>query len=67
VAFSLRTPRPALPVDETGARRRARVTYRAGSYVGCSACGRLLKIEWRVRSLVCSCGARVDTSPLREK
>jgi hypothetical protein len=67
VAFSFRTPRPAPPpVDATG-RRAARAPYPAGNYVGCSACGRLLKIEWKVRSLVCSCGARVDTSPLREK
>jgi hypothetical protein len=68
VAFSLRSRRPALPSrEELAARRPARVTYGAGNYVGCSACGRLLKIEWAVRSLVCSCGARVDTTTLRGK
>jgi hypothetical protein len=49
----------------TGASRlRAnRGTYGAGTYIACGACGRLLKIEWAVRSLVCSCGARVNVSP----
>jgi hypothetical protein len=36
--------------------------YEAGRYLGCPSCGRLLKIEWAVRSLVCSCGARVPVS-----
>ena len=36
--------------------------YEAGRYMGCQSCGRLLKIEWAVRSLVCSCGARVPVS-----
>jgi hypothetical protein len=65
VAFTYRRPIP--PDDPLKPRRPARVTYAAGNYVGCTACGRLLKIEWAVRSLVCSCGARVDTSTLREK
>ena len=49
----------------TGASRlRAnRGTYGAGTYIACGACGRLLKIEWAVRSLVCSCGARVNVAP----
>lgn len=68
MAFSLRSRRPVLPSREDAALRRpARITYGAGNYIGCSACGRLLKIEWAVRSLVCSCGARVDTTPLRGK
>ena len=37
--------------------------WEAGRYIGCLACGRLLKIEWAVRSLVCSCGARVPVTP----
>ena len=37
--------------------------YEAGRYIGCPTCGRLLKIEWAVRSLVCSCGARVPVMP----
>ena len=42
--------------------RPKRPPYAAGTYVACSACGRLLKIEWATRSIVCSCGARVDPS-----
>jgi hypothetical protein len=38
-------------------------SYEAGRYLGCPVCGRLLKIEWAVRSLVCSCGARVPVAP----
>ena len=49
--------------DPGAAPRPARATYGAGSYIACSACGRLLKIEWAVRSLVCSCGARVKLGP----
>jgi hypothetical protein len=30
-----------------------------GTYVSCTACGRLLRIEWATRSIVCSCGARI--------
>jgi DNA-directed RNA polymerase subunit RPC12/RpoP len=48
-------------------RRTPRGTYGAGTYIGCSACGRLLKIEWAVRSLVCSCGARVTVTPVSGK
>jgi DNA-directed RNA polymerase subunit RPC12/RpoP len=43
--------------------RASRGTYGAGTYIACAACGRLLKIEWAVRSLVCSCGARVHVEP----
>jgi hypothetical protein len=65
VAFTYRRPIP--PEDPHKVRRPAPVTYGAGNYVGCTACGRLLKIEWAVRSLVCSCGAQVVTSPRGEK
>jgi len=66
VAFSSRPRRPTLVPRETEVpegRPRPRGTYGAGTYIGCSACGRLLKIEWAVRSLVCSCGARVNVGP----
>jgi hypothetical protein len=33
---------------------------RPGTYMACQACGRLLRIEWRTRSIVCACGARVS-------
>ena len=36
--------------------------YEAGRTIGCPSCGRLLKIEWAVRSLVCSCGSRVPVA-----
>ena len=39
----------------------------AGTYLGCAACGRLLRIQWATRSIVCSCGARVTPPPAREK
>lgn len=32
---------------------------RPGTYICCSACGRLLNIEWATRSIVCACGARI--------
>jgi hypothetical protein len=44
-------------------KRTPRGSYGAGTYIACDACGRLLKIEWAVRSLVCSCGARVAVAP----
>jgi hypothetical protein len=47
--------------------RPTRAAYGAGTYIACSACGRLLKIEWAVRSLVCSCGARVKVGPTSGK
>ena len=48
----------------------ARVTTparRPGTYLGCGHCGRLLNIQWATRSIVCSCGARVDPPPPNEK
>jgi DNA-directed RNA polymerase subunit RPC12/RpoP len=50
-------PRPDLPSG------MSRTPHPAGTYIACSTCGRLLKIEWAVRSLICSCGARVKTRP----
>ena len=35
----------------------------AGTYVGCASCGRMLRIQWATRSIVCSCGARVNPTP----
>ena len=40
--------------------RFTRGPYAAGTYLRCAACGRLLKIEWATRSIVCACGARVS-------
>lgn len=34
-------------------------TYRAGTYLCCTACGRMLRIDWPTRSIVCSCGQRL--------
>ena len=63
-------PRPKLPlvlghevvgrVDALGA---GVTRFAPGRYIGCQACGRLLRIEWAVRSLVCSCGARIPVVP----
>jgi len=50
---------PARPASA----RVARAPRRPGTYTGCAACGRLLKIEWATRSIVCSCGARVTPPP----
>jgi hypothetical protein len=55
-----RTPRPA-PAPAPGV-RRAIARFEPGEYLGCPSCGRLIKIEWAVRSLVCSCGARVPVA-----
>jgi hypothetical protein len=63
VAFSFRSLRPGAPREPRGGRRPGAITYTPGTYLGCSACGRLLKIEWAVRSLVCSCGARIKVEP----
>lgn len=56
-----RTPPEPAPSKASGAAGRS--SYSAGSYISCAACGRLLRIEWAVRSLVCSCGARVNVRP----
>jgi hypothetical protein len=41
--------------------------FRPGTYIRCAACGRLLKIEWATRSIVCSCGVRVPKTPAEGK
>jgi hypothetical protein len=56
-----RTPQTTVPRAGPGG-RRAIARFEAGNYLGCPACGRLIKIEWAVRSLVCSCGARVPVT-----
>jgi hypothetical protein len=33
--------------------------HRPGTYISCTVCGRLLRIVWATRSIVCSCGAKV--------
>jgi hypothetical protein len=66
VRFPLRALR-AVPTREPKPARPARITYSAGTYIGCESCGRLLKIEWAVRSLVCSCGARIKVGPAASK
>ncbi len=37
-------------------------TYRAGTYLRCESCGRMLRIDWPTRSIVCSCGQRLTPS-----
>jgi hypothetical protein len=50
--------------DPSTAAPATRGALRPGTYIRCAACGRLLRIEWATRSIVCSCGARVaPTSP----
>jgi hypothetical protein len=41
--------------------RNAPKAFQPGTYLRCSACGRLLKIEWATRSIVCACGAKIPT------
>jgi hypothetical protein len=43
--------------------RRTSAAFRPGTYLRCGACGRLLKIEWATRSIVCACGAKVLPDP----
>jgi hypothetical protein len=54
--------RPAPPSSKRGSDGRRVTSQEAGSYLGCPACGRFLKIEWAVRSVVCSCGARLPVT-----
>ena len=54
--------RPASPSSKRAADGRHVTSHEAGSYLGCPACGRFLKIEWAVRSVVCSCGARLPVT-----
>ncbi len=55
-----------LPSGRKGGSHRV-TTQEAGTYLGCPSCGRFLKIEWAVRSVVCSCGARLPVTPPGEK
>ena len=57
---------PMKEPDAAAASRNTRSQYGPGTYVSCSRCGRLLKIEWATRSIVCSCGARIKTVPPRK-
>lgn len=52
-------PRHPAPARATGP------AYAAGTYLCCEACGKLLKIQWPTRSVVCACGARVNPRPDR--
>jgi hypothetical protein len=51
------------PTTQTTRTTRATRAYAPGTYLRCAACGRLLKIEWATRSIVCACGARVSPDP----
>ncbi len=42
--------------------RPARPSVPPGEYMCCSSCGRLLRIVWATRSIVCACGARLTPS-----
>jgi hypothetical protein len=53
--------------DAAAATRTTHGPYAPGTYLRCGACGRLLKIEWATRSIVCSCGARVTPVPAAGK
>jgi hypothetical protein len=48
-----------LPVANPTPRRTTGPSHRPGTYISCTACGRLLRIEWATRSIVCACGARI--------
>ncbi|HEY8233722.1 MAG TPA: hypothetical protein VIJ10_13755 [Vicinamibacteria bacterium] len=60
-------PRPprrpgSAPAGRAGGSHRV-TSHEAGTYLGCQSCGRFLKIAWAVRSVVCSCGARLPVAP----
>jgi DNA-directed RNA polymerase subunit RPC12/RpoP len=52
--------------ETTRVPRPAQGLYRPGTYLRCGACGRLLKIEWATRSIVCACGERVTPPPVEK-
>jgi hypothetical protein len=62
MALPRRWPRPVPPPSEPAPGARKVTRFEPGRYLGCPACGRLLRIEWAVRSLVCSCGSRVPVA-----
>jgi len=39
----------------------------AGTWLICSACGRMLKIEWPTRSILCACGERLPGTSEKKK
>jgi hypothetical protein len=47
--------------------RIAPKAFRPGTYLRCSSCGRLLRIEWATHSIVCSCGARIGPDPTQQE
>lgn len=55
----MKNPFASVPAAPAVPARGTRPAYAAGTYLGCTACGRLLRIHWPTRSVVCSCGARV--------
>jgi len=63
MALSRRWPRAVTPTATSQPKGRKVTHFAAGRYIGCQSCGRLLRIEWAVRSLVCSCGARIPVVP----
>ena len=46
---------------------RAARAFGPGVYLRCAACGRMLKIGWATRSIVCSCGARITPPAVEHK
>jgi hypothetical protein len=63
MALSRRWMRATTPTPAPAPKGRKVAHFAAGRYIGCQSCGRLLRIEWAVRSLVCSCGARIPVVP----
>jgi hypothetical protein len=63
MALSRRWLRATTPPAASEPKGRKVARFEAGRYIGCQSCGRLLRIEWAVRSLVCSCGARIPVAP----
>ena len=55
----MKPPGPSLSRTTSPARR-------PGTYLCCGNCGRLLNIQWATRSIVCSCGARVNPALTKE-
>jgi hypothetical protein len=47
--------------------QRSPRAFAPGVYLRCAACGRMLKIGWATRSIVCSCGARIVPPTIERK
>ncbi|HEY7410821.1 MAG TPA: hypothetical protein VII13_08775 [Vicinamibacteria bacterium] len=58
---SRRSPSSSAPPSGIGPARRA------GTYLRCSVCGKILNIEWATRSIICSCGTRIAPPRRDEK